>query len=588
MHAALVGAAAGLLGAAFVFGLDRVEHFILTTLAGYSPLCAAGEHCEQAPTVAPRRWLLLVLPAIGAMLAGYLCHRTTPETLGGGADTAIDAFHAADGQIRRRVAWLKVLASTLTLGFGGAGGREGPTMLIGASLGSTVGRVLGVGARSRRTLLVAGMAAGVAAVFRCPLGAALLATEVLYRDDFESDALVPAVLASVVSYSVFTVLLGEGVLFAHAASYPFRPDHLHYYALLAIFVSVAGIAFARLIHRVRRTSSTLRVAPWARPAVGGLAVGVLTVPFLYACSSLGGLPDGQRFGILGGGYGAAQIAITGAPFLPSGVTGACVLLGLAILKMLATSLTVGTGGSAGEFGPSLAIGGLLGGAFGLVLQTFDPTIDPGAFALVGMGTLYGGIGHVPLASVVLVCELTGSYDLLVPLMLSAGIAFVACRRVALYHAQPWTRRDSKAHASELDILRALRVRDILRTGRSIDVFTTATPVADVLGRLAAQRDQRAFPVVEGGALVGVVTEAALRGLLDADRVTRSTAADLMEQAVSVEEDEDLHQVLAKMLNARVHAAVVMARGAIVGLLDECEISAAYHRATEGPAPRASV
>lgn len=579
LHAALVGAAAGLVGAAFVFVLEQVEHLVLERLAGYAPLCAAGEHCEPSTKGAYRPWLLLFLPALGALLAGLLGHRLAHETLGGGADTALHAFHNAGGQIRRRVVWLKVLTSTLTLGFGGAGGREGPTMLIGATIGSTVGRTLRISPRSRRILLVAGMAAGVSAVFRCPLGAALLATEILYRDDFESDGLVPAVLASVVSYSVFTVILGESVLFAHADSYPFRPAQLPYYAALALFVSVMGIAFARLIAKVRSVSSRLPVAVWARPAFGGLAVGLITVPLLIAVSSLGGLPDGQRLGILGGGYGAAQAAIIGTPFLPGGLAGAAVLAGLAIIKMLATSLTVGTGGSAGEFGPSLAIGALLGGAFGLVVQTFDASIDPGAFALVGMGTMYGGIGHVPLSSVVLVCELTGSYDLLVPLMLCAGVAFVACRRVTLYEEQPWTRRDSAAHASELDVLQGIRVEDVM-VRRALVQLSRDTPAAEVARNFDIHREQAIFPVVEDERCVGIVSEAALRRLVVDTQRELTCAAEIMLPPFTVGEEEDLHQVLSKMLERGLNSALVLdEKQKIIGLLDESEIGAAYHQAT---------
>src|SRR5262249_22672558 len=148
-----------------------------------------------------RPWLLVLLPALGGLASGLLTTKVAPETQGGGGDAMIDAFHHRGGVVRKRVAWVKALASIATLGTGGAGGREGPTMQIGAGLGSTIAQWLKVGTRERRILLIAGVAAGISAVFRTPLGAALLATEVLYRDDFESDALVPALLASVVSYS---------------------------------------------------------------------------------------------------------------------------------------------------------------------------------------------------------------------------------------------------------------------------------------------------------------------------------------------------------------------------------------------------
>jgi CIC family chloride channel protein len=202
LHAALVGLGAGLLGVGFFFGLEYTEHLVLETAAGYQPLRASGEEVIASGTPSPFRWwLLLFIPAAGALAAGWLT-KLAPEIAGGGGDTMIRAHHEHQGGVRRRVITLKPIASILTLGTGGAGGREGPTMLMGAALGSLAGRLLRVGSREARVLMLAGVAAGIAAVFRTPLGAALLAVEVLYQDDFESEALIPAVLASVVAYSV--------------------------------------------------------------------------------------------------------------------------------------------------------------------------------------------------------------------------------------------------------------------------------------------------------------------------------------------------------------------------------------------------
>ena len=194
LHAAFVGLGAGVIGAVFFVCLEVVQRLLLEDICGYIPLRAHGEALFPLRAVHHYRWyLLMLMPAVGALGSG-LVSMLAPETRGGGGDAMIDAFHRGGGVIRRRVIWWKGVASVLTLGAGGAGGREGPTMQIGGGLGSTVGRWLGVSERERRILLVAGVAAGIAAVFRTPLGAALLAAEVLYRDDFESDALIPGVL----------------------------------------------------------------------------------------------------------------------------------------------------------------------------------------------------------------------------------------------------------------------------------------------------------------------------------------------------------------------------------------------------------
>jgi chloride channel protein, CIC family len=447
LQAAAVGVACGLLGALFLSLLDRTQHLLLEVLTGYQPLRAHGE-TAAAVAVAGRSfrpWLLLLLPAAGGLLCGLVTLRV-PEARGGGGDPMIRAFHQG-AALPARLIPVKMLASVLTLGTGGAGGREGPTMLIGGAMGSLIGRYFAMGQRERRVLVLAGVAAGIAAVFRTPLGAALLAVEIVYRDGFESDALIPGVLASVMSYSVVISIHGKTTLFGHAAGgFPFVPAHLPLYGALAALVALLALLFLRALRLVRRASERAAIPVWARPALGGLALGILVSPILVIAGDRIG-NAGQGFGVLGGGYGAVQLAITGAPWLPAGWHVVLLLGALALAKLCAASFTIGSGGSAGDFAPSLAMGGLLGGAFGhaasLVLG--DPRIDPGAFALVGMGAFYGGVAHVPLAALVLVCEMAGNYDLLVPLMLALGISSVVLRRHSLYDAQLPAQREAPAH-----------------------------------------------------------------------------------------------------------------------------------------------
>jgi len=597
LHAALVGAAAGVFGSLFVAALDLTQRLVLEALAGYQPLRAAGEELVVSQGVSPfRPWLLLVLPGVGALVGGAISTRWAPETRGGGSDAIIEAFHSGDGVVRRRVPLVKTIASVLTLGFGGSGGREGPTMQIGGALGSLVGRALKVTTRERRILLVAGVAAGMAAVFRTPLGAALLAVEVLHRDDFESDALVPAVLASVVSYSVFISFYGESTLFAHTARFPFVPGHLPLYALMAVLVYVVASGFVGTLRSVQRLTTRLveqhRLPSWITPGLGGLALGIFATPIVMILGPHVG-QGGQGLGILGGGYGAAQVAITGASWFPGGWRGVELLLLLGVVKVVATSLTVGSGGSAGDFGPSLVIGGIFGGAFGRAAQLLlhDPRIDPGAFALVGMGVLYGGLAHVPIASLVMVCELAGSYDLLVPLMLAEGIAFVALRQKSLYHAQVPTTRDSPAHRDDLifDVLRGVSVGDVIVHDRPYIAFERRTPADEVIRKVAGANWQDAFPVLAAdGKLMGVVSSQVLRTMAaNPDLHAFVIADDMMVAPVSIKESDDLHVALEAILEQGVRELLVTNEdGHIVGFLDETEITSFYHSATERRSSRA--
>jgi len=582
LHAILVGLVVGLVACAFYALLGISERALLEGLAGYEPLRPAGEQAFDIPI--PRRAFSLVavaaLPAIGGLLAGFVAYRLARETTGGGGDAYIDAFHREAGTMRKRVPFVKILATSLTLGTGGSGGREGPTMQIGASLGALVGRGIQVSVRERRMLAVSGTAAALSAIFGTPLGAALFATEVLYRDDFEADALVPAILASVASHSVFVLILpGSATLFAHAPSYPFEPKYLPLYAVLAVLLSLFARLFVLALRTSRRLFASLPGPTWVRPGVGGAALGLVAAAWISLVNPHLHLA-GHGIGILGSGYGAAQGAITNGPWIPAGWLGVGLLFVLALMKILATSMTLGSGGSAGDFGPSLAIGGLVGGAFGRAAQILvSPAIDPGAFALVGMGTFYGGIAHAPVSALVMVCEMAGTYDLLPSLMLSSGISFILLRQVSLYRNQPRSRFDSPAHAGEesLDVLKRLKVRDVFRAGKLVTLAPTAPLSAVVSAVMDAPSWQDSFPVLDAdGKLCGLVMGDVLRAVTSEDQGSLVIAADVMASAVHASPGDDLHVALLRLLDSGLRELPVLDGAEVVGVLDEAHITRAYH------------
>jgi CIC family chloride channel protein len=437
-----LGVVAGLVGAAFNALVDGGRVLLLVELAGARVLRAAGETGPAGATAVTTPWLLLVIPAAGGLVVGLLA-RWVPAVLGGGSERTIATYHAGVAEVPLRLVPAKFLASVATLATGGAGGREGPSMQLGSALGALLPRWLPVSPEERRMLYVAGIGAGMSAVFQTPLGAAVLAAEVLYRDDFEAEALVPSVLASVVSYAVSYTLLGTKPFFGNLPAHPFVVAHLPLYAVLAVLVAGVGAAFVWALHGVRRFTLGTGLPPWLGPALGGLALGAIVVAMhLGRLGWLG--PVSAESALLGGGYGIAQLALGGN--LPVSIRVAGLFLALAALRILAASLTVGTGGSAGDFAPSLSIGAMVGAAFGHLAATVFPgaAVQPAAFAFVGMATLYGGIAHVPLGAMILVSELAGSYDLLVPLMLGTVGAHVLLRNVRLYEAQVSTRRAAPA------------------------------------------------------------------------------------------------------------------------------------------------
>jgi len=456
-------------------------------------------------------------------------------------------------------------------------------MQIGGALGGLVGRWLRVSARERRVLMVSGVAAGMSAVFRCPLGSALLAVEVLYKDGFESEALIPAVLSSVVSYSVVISLFGESTLFARVPRFPFVPAHLPLFGLLALLIAALAAVFVRVYRGVHRFFERLPIPDWTRPAAGGLALGILCTPAVVLVGNYLHAP-GEGLGLLGGGYGAVQMAISGSAWLPVGWVTVGLLVSLSLAKLFAASLTIGSGGSAGDFAPSLAIGGLFGGAFGRAAQllTHDPRLQSGAFALVGMGTFYGGIAHVPLSALVLVCELAGNYDLLVPLMLAQGIAFVALRNRSLYPSQVPTMRDSPVHrdALLLDVLRTIHVRDLMRDAPPV-CFFESTPTAELIRHANRANEQEVFPVLDAeNRLIGLVTARTLRLLSpDLTHAHWTLAADLLQAAVAVTPDDDLRAATEAMIaNELREIPVVSSDNRVLGMLGESDIAEVYLRA----------
>ncbi|HET8723867.1 MAG TPA: chloride channel protein [Anaeromyxobacteraceae bacterium] len=564
--AAGVGIAAGLVGAAFVASVDLGTHLFLERLAGANLLRASGEGARQALGTGRVPWFLLVVPAAGALLGGLLS-RWAPEAAGGGGDQTIATYHDAQATVRPRLLPVKFLASVATLATGGAGGREGPAMQLGSTAGALIAEWLPTTARERRLLFVAGIGAGISAVFRTPLGAALLAVEILYRDDFDADALVPSVLASVVSFAVSNAILGTRPLFGTMPSHPFVAGHLPFYALLAVVASAAGALFVWALHGVRNVARDSGLPRWLTPALGGLGLGGgIIIVYAIGLHRIGPAP--VESALLGGGYGLAQLAVAEVPGPSMAVAGW--FLALALLRIVATAFTVGSGGSAGDFAPALVVGALVGAAFGHAAGTLFPEshIHPASFALVGMATLYGGVAHVPLSAVVLVSELASSYDLLVPLMLGTVGAHVLLRKVKLYESQQPNRRSAGAR-----VLVARGEEPRVRAPEVPVPLVTVPPTATLLEVMAAASNgQPVIPVVdEAGNFAGLIDSTSLLALSADQDLAGIVAVDLAGPAVGAEAGEPVRDAVARILDAGLSHAPVVEGGRIVGMLSLSDV-----------------
>ena len=540
LYSVLVGLIAGLAAALFTWGLELVHFVLVEKLAGFAPLRPAGAVTFDfsflgIPLYVERIWILVLLPAFGALVSGLLTHRYAPEAEGPGADAMIDAFHNHRGLIRPVVAPVKALATIATLASGGSAGKEGPIAQIGASLGSWLATRLRLSTAQRRILLLAGTAGGLGAVFRAPLGGAITSVEVLYREDFESDALIPCVISSFTAYAIYMGLFGFAHIFAIPPLDFTDVRELVFYFILAVVCALMGIFYVRILQFFRqRFFGRLRLPHYLLPALGGLLVGLMALVDLR---------------ILGGGFGVIQAGI-------SGQLGLRVLLVLALLKAVSSCCTTASGGSGGLFGPSLFIGGMLGGAVGLVGQHYFPDIvqQPAAYVVVGMAGFFGAVANTPLAALIIVSEMSGSYELLPPLMLVSAFALIFARRFSLYQNQVQNKFHSPAHLKDftIDVLQNLNVGEVFPRlqNTSAAVVGNEMPYFS-LNALSRKLGHLHFVVLDG--------EGYLRGMIRLDDLDLPEE-EFLKNLILIEdvigegyepiyEGDDLHQAMEKLLNS---------------------------------------
>ena len=435
----VLGVVGALAAQAFTWALRFCEHIFLALLARYSPPGLPEEGGVLKQVIGPHGlWLIPVATTLGGLISGWLVYTWAPETEGHGTDTVVKAFHRASGFIRARVSPLKLVASAITIGSGGSAGREGPTALIGAGVGSLYATLAHREDEEREILLLAGMAAGLSAIFRSPIGSAFFAIEVLYSSmEFEARGLLYTMLASIVAYAVNGFFVGWRPLFYFRAT-PGNIPALDYAWLAGL--GLAGGVIATLLpvvfYRARDFFRALPVPAVLAPAIGGFAVGMIALEF----------PQ-----ILGGGYGWIQEAMDGRLAFK-------ILLVLMFLKILAFACTVSSGGSGGIFAPTLFVGAMLGGAVASLSG-----LPTAMFAVLGMLSTFGAAARVPIASLLMVTEMTGGYQLLAPAAFAVLLSYLVQSRLSqhlkyksLYEAQVPGRAQSPARYME-NIQLALRL-----------------------------------------------------------------------------------------------------------------------------------
>lgn len=427
----------GALGAQlFLLLLHLVDTHVLSGIGRYQTISVEAAHAMRTPPAPFSQWYwwIPVSTTLGGLVAGVLIYTLAPETEGHGTDASLIAFHRNNGRMRARVPLVKTIVSAITIGSGGSGGREGPTAQIASGAGAIVGHLFRLSDEERRIVILIGMAAGLSAIFKSPLGTAIFAVEILYsRMAFEGDALLYTLISASVAYSITGAFSGYTPLFLlHPDSRALVPLDLVWFSLLGVLAGGLGALMPTVYYRIRDAFVALRVPRFIKPAIGGLAVGLIGIA----------APP-----IIGGGYGYMQFVLQGTSGFGVGL-----LLFLTFGKLLTLSLSVGSGGSGGVFGPTLYIGVMFGAAFAALLHLFHVNIDSTWLAVVGMAAVFAGAARVPIAAMVMVIEMTGGFQLIMPSMLAVSLAFIVqltltrhAKHPTIYDAQAPTPADSPVY-----------------------------------------------------------------------------------------------------------------------------------------------
>jgi CIC family chloride channel protein len=576
----LVGVIAGVGAAAFSLACHVVSYFALGVFAGYHPITPAGEpHLHGLPelTNALQPWMLLVVPTIGGLICGIIVYTLAPEAEGHGTDAAIAAYHQ-QRPIRFLVPYVKIVASAITLGCGGSGGREGPIAQVGAGFGSFWAGLLRLGPTERRILTAAGMGAGIAAIFRAPLAGALFAAEVLYwSPEFEPEVIIPAGIGSVIAYSTFGAFFGWQPLFEVKPALSFdNPYQLGPYVLLAVFMAVLAMIYTRTFYFVTFLFRRLPLRRHFKPAIGSLLTGMIGLLLYFAFAG-----DQQVLSVMSFGYGILQDTVR-TPLHQAGI-GPVVLLAVALGKILTTSLTIGSGGSGGVFGPSMVIGGCAGGALGLLFHDLAPDLvpHPASFALVGMAGFFAAAAKTPFSTLVMVGELTGNYGLLLPTLWVCTIAFLLSDKQSIYSSQVEGRAQSPAHQGSYlkQIVGGLPVSRLLTLAKEVPLLHPNDTLTTVFERFS-DTPSLALPVVDDDKnLLGLVNldevHVALQGT--ASR-TLLRAADLMRSEIPAVRPSDTLDYVAELMTEHNVMALAVVEDAeprrVIGLIRRRDITRA--------------
>lgn len=474
----LIGIVAGTGAVVFVHAIRVCSWLFLEVIGGYTPPSAAGEGAIVGSSFA-RPWAIPLAVGLGGLISGVIVNRFAPEAEGHGTDAAIEAVHRNPRGVRARASVVKIVASAVTIGSGGSAGREGPTAQVSAGFASLLARRLDLTPTDARIAVTAGIGSGIGAIFRAPLGGAVLGAEILYRDDIEAEAIFPTFVASITGFAIFAAFEGFTPIFGYLKPGHFnRLSQLPIYAIIGLSAGLVGVLYAKFFYGMTDRFRALAWPTWLKPAVAGVAVGLVGLAIPAA---------------MGTGYGFLQLAMS-----PSELSSMALWMVLLIpfAKILTTSLSIGSGGSGGIFGPGMVIGGFVGAGIWLLARGMPSVpVSPMPFVVVGMTACFGSVAHAPLAMILMVAEMTGTLELVLPAMIAIGLASLVAGDRSIYEHQLKDRRESPGH----------RFRTAMPLLAGVPVVSVMAPASVMLDRDLSIQDARR-QLDEAGAKIAAVVD----------------------------------------------------------------------------------
>ncbi|MBN1313840.1 MAG: chloride channel protein [Anaerolineales bacterium] len=512
---------------------------------------------------------LLIIPALGGLIYGPLVYRFAREAKGHGVPEVMEAVAIRGGRIRPRVAIVKALASAVCIGTGGSVGREGPIAQIGSALGSTLGQLLKLSDERVRNLVACGAAGGIAATFNAPIAGSIFALEVILgqlHTVYFGAVVISAVTADVIAQQ----FEGNIRAFTAPAYTLISPWELVLYTILGALAAVLAFGFTRLLYFVEDLWDDIRFPEYLKPVLGGILLGGIGI----VTFQVDGFPR-----IFGVGYDTITEALSGNLVLSMTV-------GLLFLKMLATVLTLGAGGSGGVFAPSLFMGAMLGEAFGQIANMLFPNITApaGAYAMVGMAAFFSGAAHAPVTAILILFEMTGDYRIILPLMLATVMSTLVSRiisRESIYTLKLSRRGVHLEQGQDIDVMQGVKVGEAMST--EFKTVPLSMTVSDLAAEFARTHHHGYLVVDEVGELAGVVSLQDLDRALSAGPIENKKVADIatIDELLVALPEEPMWKALRRMgLRDISRLPVVDVEGSkkLIGMIRRRDIVRAYQSA----------